>query len=59
VAKIVNRNEYLDIPELILELHKRDEKVICYKEECSWLDIGRMDDYEKANEEFESLTKHL
>ncbi len=48
----IKPNEYLDMPDLILKVHENGGKVSCYREECFWLDIGRMDDYGLAQEEF-------
>lgn len=47
-------NKYLDIPDLMLHMKQDDLPVFCYHEECYWLDIGRIDDYEIANQIFES-----
>jgi len=33
--------------------------VFCRKCDCYWLDIGRVDDYERAQEEFESQKDRL
>ncbi|OAI44824.1 nucleoside-diphosphate-sugar pyrophosphorylase [Rhizomicrobium sp. SCGC AG-212-E05] len=41
-----------DMPELILKLHKAGERVDCYTGDFEWLDIGQVDDYEKALELF-------
>lgn len=46
-----------DMPDLILALHKRGEKVFCYSGDYQWLDIGRVDDYESAVELFEANRK--
>jgi NDP-sugar pyrophosphorylase family protein len=46
--------KYLDIPDLMMQLHKDGYPVLCYNEPCYWLDIGREDDYQIANEIFES-----
>ena len=35
-----------------LKTHAAKGRVKCYREECRWLDIGRMDDYALAQEEF-------
>lgn len=43
-----------DMPDLILALYKAGEKVECYSGDYEWLDIGRIDDYEKAVELFEA-----
>ncbi len=46
--------EYLDIPDLLSRLAGDDHFVQTYQEKCYWLDIGRADDYQLANETFES-----
>ena len=43
----------LDLPDLILNLLKQQQKVNIYKFEGYWLDIGHPADYEKAIREFE------
>ncbi len=42
----------LDIPELMTRLRQDGKYVKCYCENCHWLDIGRLDDYERATEIF-------
>jgi len=51
--KLVQKHEYLDMPDLILKVHENGGKVCCYREDSYWLDIGRMDDYAQAQEDFE------
>ena len=51
VIKLIKRNEYLDMPDLLKELVKKKEKINTFYLKEYWLDIGRKDDYEKANEE--------
>lgn len=52
--------EYLDIPDLMLQLHNNGHSVHCYREPCFWLDIGRIDDYKIASETLESrITEFL
>ena len=48
----ITRNTYLDMPDLILQVHKKGGRISCYREDCFWLDIGRMDDYALAQEKF-------
>jgi NDP-sugar pyrophosphorylase family protein len=43
----------LDMPDLVLKVHNSGGKVACFRQECRWLDIGRLDDYALAQEEFE------
>jgi len=43
----------LDLPDLLLNLRQRGEKVNIYKFAGYWLDIGHPADYEKAVQEFE------
>ncbi|HUB70727.1 MAG TPA: sugar phosphate nucleotidyltransferase [Acidimicrobiales bacterium] len=45
--------------ELICDLIKRGEHPATYEFDGYWLDIGRPDDYDKANTEFELLKKEL
>jgi NDP-mannose synthase len=42
----------LDMPDLVLKVHQSGGKVACCRQLCRWLDIGRMDDYASAQEEF-------
>ncbi|MGI0490370.1 MAG: nucleoside-diphosphate-sugar pyrophosphorylase [Alkalinema sp. CACIAM 70d] len=44
--------EYLDIPELMMQLSQNQHPVYCYREPCYWLDIGRVDDYQVAVSRF-------
>jgi NDP-sugar pyrophosphorylase family protein len=43
----------LDMPDLVLKVHQTGGKVACFRQVCRWLDIGRLDDYALAQEEFE------
>jgi NDP-sugar pyrophosphorylase family protein len=54
VCDFVGRGERIAMPALILRLRDAGEPVMCYREECFWLDIGRPDDYARAIEEFRS-----
>ncbi len=51
--KLITPGKYLDMPDLVLAVHRKGGKVACYQEDCFWLDIGRMDDYAMAQEQFE------
>jgi NDP-sugar pyrophosphorylase family protein len=44
--------KHLDLPQLMSLLSENGRPVRCYREPCYWLDIGRMDDYQTANEIF-------
>lgn len=44
---------YLDMPDLIKDVHASGGRVNCYREPCYWLDIGRMDDYALAQDYYE------
>jgi len=48
----VPKGQRLDMPDLILKVHQAGGRVKCYRQECQWLDIGRMDDYAKAQDDF-------
>jgi NDP-sugar pyrophosphorylase family protein len=55
----IQPGERLDFPELILRLIAAEEVVRAWPSEDYWLDIGRHDDYEQAQEEFESVRERL
>jgi len=54
VATFLKPGEYMDLPDLLLKLKDSGETVQCFREPCEWLDIGRMEDYKRAIELFES-----
>jgi NDP-mannose synthase len=55
----ITPGEQLDFPDLALRLVKRGEKVLAYRTDCYWMDIGRRDDYDRAIEEFPSVRSRL
>ena len=54
VIQFIPEGEKFDMPDLMLALHKSGEKVLCYSGDYDWLDIGRVDDYERAVQLFEA-----
>jgi NDP-mannose synthase len=52
-SPFLTKGEYLDLPDLMIRLKDSGHPVHCYREDCYWLDMGRPEDYEKANEVFE------
>ena len=50
VLKFISPGTYLDFPDLVLKLIAAGEKVCAMPCECLWLDIGRPDDYARAQE---------
>jgi len=53
VLRHILPNHYLDIPQLMQGLMNKGEKVLCFRSDCLWLDIGRPADYERALELFQ------
>lgn len=49
----IKKGETIGMPDLMLKLKTKKECVMCYQEKCKWLDIGRPDDYELAQQEME------
>ncbi len=45
--------DYLDMPSLLLKIHANKGSVICFHDDCVWLDIGRPDDFALAQKMFE------
>ncbi len=54
IAPFVHAAKYLDLPDLMRTLVENDQPVNCYEHSGSWLDIGRVDDYQVATEVFET-----
>jgi NDP-sugar pyrophosphorylase family protein len=52
VLKYIEKGSYLDFPDLVLRLIKNGEKVVGFENDAAWLDIGRPEDYARAQEEF-------
>lgn len=48
----ISDGEAIGMPDLLLRLKELGHKVYCHKSDAYWLDIGRIDDYERAQEEF-------
>lgn len=57
VLEYIERGKHLDLPELVLRLLRKGQKVNVYSFDGYWLDIGRHDDYETAIEEFNAHRK--
>jgi NDP-sugar pyrophosphorylase family protein len=53
VAQFIRQNEYLDMPDLMMRLVQAGHRVGTFRADCSWLDIGRLDDYQTAVDLFE------
>ncbi|HUS95486.1 MAG TPA: sugar phosphate nucleotidyltransferase, partial [Hyphomicrobiaceae bacterium] len=54
VLKLIKRDEYLDFPDLVRMLLARGEHVHVHRNNAFWLDIGRPEDYAKAQDIFEA-----
>jgi NDP-sugar pyrophosphorylase family protein len=52
VLRYIEKGSYLDFPELVLRLIQNGEKVAGFQNDAAWLDIGRPEDYARAQEEF-------
>jgi dTDP-4-amino-4,6-dideoxygalactose transaminase len=57
VREYIPRGQKFDFPELVQRLLAKGQRVMAYESDAYWLDIGRPDDYQKANEEFPNMEK--
>jgi len=57
--RYIEPGERLDFPDLVLRLIAAGETVRSWVSENYWLDIGRHDDYEQAQEEFQRMRDRL
>ncbi|MDH4262402.1 MAG: sugar phosphate nucleotidyltransferase [Spirochaetia bacterium] len=47
-------NEKFDMPDLMMTMKEDNKAVFCYSTDCYWQDIGRVDDFQKASDDFTS-----
>ena len=59
VLSYIPCGEYLDFPNLVHKLLGAREKVVGYPFEGYWQDLGRTDDYEQANIDFENMQEEF
>jgi NDP-sugar pyrophosphorylase family protein len=52
VPDFIAYGQYLDFPDLVLNLIAAVEKVVAFPFDDYWKDLGRPDDYEQAAEDF-------
>jgi NDP-sugar pyrophosphorylase family protein len=55
VLDYIEKNQYLDFPDLIKILIANKKKVVAFPFTGYWEDLGRADDYEQANIDFERM----
>jgi NDP-mannose synthase len=55
VLPYIQRNEYLDFPDLVKNLIAAGERVVGYEFNGYWEDLGRPDDYARASKDFEIM----
>jgi len=59
ILSYIEYKKYLDFPDLVLKLIAAGERVMSYPYEGYWMDLGRVEDYEQAVRDFESLKDQL
>ena len=55
VLEHIPHNQYLDFPDLVLKLLAAGKKVLGYPYAGYWQDLGRPDDYARANQDFDAM----
>jgi NDP-sugar pyrophosphorylase family protein len=55
VRSYIPRSQKFDFPELVQRLLENNQKVLSYQTDAYWMDIGRPDDYQQANEDFPNM----
>jgi NDP-mannose synthase len=54
ILPLIPKGSKFDLPELVTEAHARGLSVRTFRDDFYWLDIGRAEDYEVANEAFQA-----
>ncbi|WP_201352340.1 nucleotidyltransferase family protein [Hydrogenimonas urashimensis] len=52
---LVPKGQFYDMPTLFETLIEKDEKVVSFPLREYWLDIGRIEEYERANQEYDEV----
>ena len=55
IFELIPKNEYFGMDKLILKMLGQDDPIYKYEIDEYWLDIGRMNDYEEANNAYEKM----
>lgn len=58
-VRAIERGEVLDFPALAQRLIERGERVLAFRSDCYWQDIGRREDYERAIDDFPAMRRQL
>jgi NDP-mannose synthase len=59
VLSYIEKNQYLDFPDLVLRLLAAGERVLGYPFHGYWQDLGRPDDYEQAVMDFTTMRSQI
>jgi len=59
VLSYIPHNQYLDFPNLVLKLIDAGEQVFTFPYDGYWMDLGRVDDYEQAIQDFERIKPQI
>jgi NDP-sugar pyrophosphorylase family protein len=59
VLNFIPYNQYLDFPDLVLNLIEAGDRVVGYPFDGYWQDLGRPDDYEQAVQDFASIRSQI
>jgi NDP-sugar pyrophosphorylase family protein len=55
VRDFIPTSQKFDFPDLVQQLLENRKRVLAYESDAYWLDIGRPDDYQRANEDFPTM----
>lgn len=58
-VELIAEGEAIGMPDLLMRITQRGGRVLCRRCDCYWLDIGRYDDYETAQDDFEANRDRL
>jgi NDP-sugar pyrophosphorylase family protein len=55
ILEYIPKNQFYDMPTLFEDLISKNKNVVSFPLREYWLDIGRMEEFEKANNEYDEV----
>ncbi len=55
--RLIKKDEFIGMPDLLLKMKDRGDRISCFPTRAMWLDLGRLDDFELSQDVFQKHKK--